>query len=68
MIKSSITWALIADITPNVSKYEEVSFCVRVLSKLGNVCEYLLFCTCALSMTAEQLINDIVYELERLAV
>ena len=66
LMKGSVAWALIADTTPDVSKHEEIS--LQVISKLGKVSEHLLFCTGALSMTVEQLLNHIANELERLAV
>ena len=68
LMKGSVAWALIADTTPDVSKHEEISFCVQVISKSGKVREHLLFCIGALSMTVEQLLNHIANELERLAV
>ena len=49
------------------TKHEQSSLCVRVVSKSGNVREHLLFCTLVLSATAEQLLNHIADELERLA-
>ena len=58
----------IADTTPDVLKHEQLSLCARVVSRLGNVNEHLLFCTRALSTTAEQLLNHIADELKRLAV
>ena len=67
-MKTSVAWALIADTTPDISKHEQLSLCVRVVSKSGNVSKHLLFCTLALSTTAEQLLNHIADELERLAV
>ena len=67
-MKTSVAWALIADTTPDISKHEQLSLCVRVVSKSGNVSKHLLFCTLALSTTAEQLLNPIADELERLAV
>ena len=37
LMKGSVAWALIADTTPNVSKHEQLSLCVRgVVSKSGN--------------------------------
>ena len=68
LMKGSVAWALIADTTPDISKHKQLSLCVRAVSKLGNVSEHLLFCTCGLSSTAEQLLNHIADELERLAV
>ena len=68
LMKGSVAWALIADTTPDVSKHEEISFYVQVISKSGKVREHLLFCTGALSMTVEQLLNHIANELQRLAV
>ena len=59
---------MIADTTLGVSKHEQLSLCVRVVSKSGNVSEHLLFCTRALSTTAKQLLNHIADGLERLAV
>ena len=64
LMKGSAAWALIAVTTPD----EQLSLCARVVSKSGNVSEHLLFCTRALSTTAEQLLNHIADELERLAV
>ena len=68
LMKGSVAWALIAGTTPDVSKHEQLRLCVRVVSKSGNVSEHLLFCTRALSTAAEQLLNHIADELERLAV
>ena len=34
-MKTSVAWALIADTTPNISKYEQLSLCVQVVSKSG---------------------------------
>ena len=68
LMKGSIAWALIADTTPNVSKHEQLSLCVWVVSNSGNVHEHSLFCTRALSTTAVELLNHIADELERLTV
>ena len=59
LIKGSAVWALIADTTP---------VCIGVVSKSGKVSEHLLFCTRALSTTAEQLLNHIADEFERSSV
>ena len=67
LMKGSIARALIADTTLDVSKHEQLSLGVRVVSKSGNVSEHLLFSTRELSTTAEQLLNHIADELERLA-
>ena len=68
LMKGSIACASSADTTPDVSKHEQLSLHVRVIRKLGNVSEHRLFCTPALSTTAEQLLNQITDKLERLAV
>ena len=48
LIKGNVAWALIANTTTDISKHEQLSFCVRVVSKSGNVGEHVLFCTRAL--------------------
>ena len=68
LMKGSAAWALIADTTSDVSKHEQLSLCVRVVSQSDNVSEHLLFCTRALPTTAKQLLNHVADELERLAV
>ena len=68
LMKGSVAWALIADTTPDVSKHEQLSLCVRVVSNSGNLTEDLLLCIRALSATAEQLLNHIADELEGLVV
>ena len=62
LMKGSVALALIADTTADVSKHEQLSLCVRVVSKSGNAREHLLFSTRALSTTAEQLLNYIAAE------
>ena len=68
LVNDCMAWALIADTTPDVAKHEQLSVCVRVVSKEGEVSEHLLFCTRAVSTTAEELLNNIAGELERLGV
>ena len=68
LIKDSVAWALIADTTPDVSKHKQLSLCVRIVGKSGNVSEHLLFCTRASSTTVEQLLKHITDELEKLSV
>ena len=63
-----MAWAVIADTTPDVSKHEQFSLCVRVVTKLGNVSENVLFCTQAVSTTANQLLIHITKEMEKLNV
>ena len=68
LIKDSVAWALIADTTPDVSKHEQLSLCVRIVGKSGNVSEHLLLWTRASSTTVEQLLKHITDELEKLSV
>ena len=63
-MKSSVACTLIADTTLGVSKHEQLSLCVSVVSKQGNISGHLLFCTHALSTTTEQLPNHIADELK----
>ena len=58
-MKANVAWALINDTTPDVSKHEQLTLCVKVVRKLDNVSEHLLFGTRALLTTAEQLLNHI---------
>ena len=68
LIKDSVAWALIADTTSDFSKHEQLSLCVRIVGKSGNVSEHLLFCTRASSTTMEQLLKHITDEPEKLSV
>ena len=63
-----MAWAVITDTTSDVSKHEQFCLCVRVVTKSGDVSEHLLFLTRAVSTTAEQLLNHIAKEIERLNV
>ena len=58
-MKANVALALINDTTPDVSKHEQLTLCVKVVRKSDNVSEHLLFCTRALLTTAEQLLNHI---------
>ena len=42
-MKGSAAWALIVDITPDVSKHVQLSLRVQVVCKSGNFSEHLLF-------------------------
>ena len=68
LIKDSVAWAVIADTTPDVSKHEQFSLCVRIVTRSGNLSEHLLFCTRARATTAEKLINQVSEEMNRLKV
>lgn len=68
LIKNSVAWAVIADTTPDVSKHEQFSLCVRVVIKSGEVSEHLLFCTRAEATTAEKLVNLVSEEMNKLNV
>ena len=58
-IKDCRAWALIADTTPDITKHEQLSVCVRIVEKNGNVAEHLLFCTRASSTTSKALYKAI---------
>ncbi|XP_066924588.1 zinc finger MYM-type protein 1-like [Clytia hemisphaerica] len=45
LVKDSVAWAVIADTTPDVSKHEQFSLCVRVVTKSGEVSEHQTRCT-----------------------
>ncbi|XP_066919235.1 zinc finger MYM-type protein 1-like [Clytia hemisphaerica] len=68
LIQDSAAWAIIADTTPDVEKHEQLSLCVRVVEKSGDVSEHLLFCIRAVATTAEQLLQHITKKLEKLNV
>lgn len=68
LVKDSVAWAVIADTTPDVSKHEQFSLCVRVVTKSGEVSEHLLFCTRTGATTAEALVNKVEEEMTRLDV
>ena len=64
-IDNCIAWAIIADTTPDVTKHEQFSLCVRIVGKDGQVSEHLLFCVRASSTTGEELFNCIKQGLEK---
>ncbi|XP_066922182.1 zinc finger MYM-type protein 1-like [Clytia hemisphaerica] len=68
LVQGSIAWAIIADTTPDVEKHEQLSLCVRIVEKSGNVSEHILFCTRALGTTAKQLLFHITEKLEKLKI
>ena len=59
MIRECRAWALIADTTPHVTKHEQLSVRVRIVSKDGKISEHLLFCTRASATTAQVFYNAI---------
>ena len=58
-------WALIADITAYISKHEQLSLCIRVVSKLGKVTEHPLLCRRTTSTKAQALYETICFGLEQ---
>ena len=63
MIRDCRGWDLIADTTPDVTKHEQLSASVRIVSKDGKVSEH-LFCTRASATTAQALYDAISSGLE----
>ena len=59
MIRDCRAWALIADTAPDDTNHEQLSVCVRIVSKDGKVSEHLLFCTRASATTAQVLYDAI---------
>eukprot|EP00794_Sanderia_malayensis_P013730 gene13730-15162_t len=59
MIRDCRAWALIADTTPDVSKHEQLSICIRVVTRAGQCSENLLFCKRASGTTALEIYNCI---------
>ena len=53
MIRDCRAWALTAYTAPHVTKHEQLSVCVKIVSKDGKVSEHLLFCTRASANTAQ---------------
>ncbi len=60
MIRDCRAWALIADTTPDVSKHEQLSICVRVVTRTGQCSEHPLFSKRASGTTALEIYNCIV--------
>ena len=59
MIRDCRAWALIADTTPDINKYEQLSICIRVVTRTGQCSEHLLFCKRASGATALEIYNCI---------
>ena len=64
LIENCLSWAVIADTTPDVARHEQLSLCVRT----GEVSEHLLFCIRVDATTAEELLKSIAGELKRLEI
>ena len=64
MISDCMAWALIADTTPDVSKDEQLSICVRIVGRDGSISEHLLFCLRVSSTTSTELFKSIRGQLE----
>eukprot|EP00112_Aurelia_sp_Birch-Aquarium-sp1_P018848 Seg4565.5 transcript_id=Seg4565.5/GoldUCD/mRNA.D3Y31 product="Zinc finger MYM-type protein 1" protein_id=Seg4565.5/GoldUCD/D3Y31 len=60
MMRDCRAWALITDTTPDVSKHEQLSICIRVVTRTGQCSEHLLFCKRASGTTALEIYNCIV--------
>lgn len=52
MIRDCRAWALTVDTTPDVSKHEQLSICIRVVTRTGQCSKHLLFCKRAPRTTA----------------
>ena len=59
MIRDCRAWALIVDTTPDVSKHEQLSICIRVITRTGQCSEHLLFCKRASGTMALEIYNCI---------
>ena len=60
----SIAWSLIVDTTPDITSKEQVSICIRIVSKKGEVSEHLLDCVEAQKTTASALLEIIIKAFE----
>ena len=56
----SQAWSLIVDTTPDITSKEQLSICIRIVSKDGNVSEHILECEEAERTTASALFEVIV--------
>ena len=56
-IRDCRAWALIADTTPDISKHEQLSICISVVTRTGQCSEHLLFCKRASGTTALEIYN-----------
>ena len=56
-ISSCRAWALITDTTPDVSHYEQLSICTRIVNRNGKCSEHLLSCKRAYGTKAMELYN-----------
>ncbi|XP_066933569.1 zinc finger MYM-type protein 1-like [Clytia hemisphaerica] len=68
LISNCIAWAVIADTTPDVARHEQLSLCVRVVERNGEVSDHLQFCIRVDSTTAEGLLNAISNQLKQLEI
>ena len=59
MICDCRAWAIIADTTPDISKHEQPSICIRVVTRTGQCSEHLLFCKRASGTTSLEIYNCI---------
>ena len=63
-IKKCLAWSLIVDTTPDITHKEELSICVRIVSRAGYVTEHILGCKRAYGTTANELFEIIIKAFE----